>query len=173
MSELFHYVYSRSLLTISTVILMSVLVWTTINKLFLLERKRCFNLCLFLVAIIIISYITIFNRRVGDKEVCIIPFYSFVMAQEQPEMYRSMFMNALLFVPFGLFLPYVQKDSHRRKIKTTIWLAFLFSFCIEVFQFTFRLGRAEVDDIICNTLGAFIGSLSFVLYRMLEKRRNA
>lgn len=177
MGELIHYIYSRPLWVMGIVILMCILMWTIINKVIYIKIQRrlmhkFFNFVLLCVTVIVVIHMTIFSRNMGEHEVCLVPFYSFVMAQEQSEMYRSMFMNILLFVPFGLSCPYVLKERHRGKIKVTILSAFLFSFCIEVLQFVFMLGRAEVDDVICNTLGALIGSLSFTLYCMLEKKNK-
>ena len=47
----------------------------------------------------------------------------------------------------------------------TIVFAFLLSFTVEFLQYYYHLGRAETDDVICNTLGAAIGTLSYTLER--------
>ena len=47
----------------------------------------------------------------------------------------------------------------------SIVFAFTVSLVIEFLQFRFYLGRAETDDVICNTLGAAIGTLSYTLER--------
>lgn len=170
MNELFHFIYSRSLQTNLVVMLMMVFVCTTINMLWISERKKYFNLCMLFGEIMMVLYITVFNRGIGEGEICLIPFYSFVIAQEQSEIYRSMFMNVLLFVPFGLFLPYGQEEFRRGKIKTTLLSAFFFSCFVEILQYVFMLGRAEVDDVICNVLGALVGSLSFGIYSLLQRK---
>lgn len=171
------FIYCSPLPVMVTIVFLFVVMWPIIGTVLCIEMQKksiykCLNFVLLCGIIIIVVYMTIFSRNTGEHEVCLVPFYSFVMAQEQPEMYRSMFMNVLLFVPLGLSLPYVLKKTRRGKIKVTVLSAFLFSFCIEVLQYVFILGRAEVDDVICNTLGAFVGSLSFVLYSMLEKKQN-
>ena len=96
-------------------------------------------------------------------EVILIPFYSFVEAQKQPELYRSMLMNVFLFFPLGLTLPYALPEKWNRKGLLTIFLALVFSIGIELAQYQFHLGRAETDDVICNTLGCVIGTLSYVI----------
>ena len=36
---------------------------------------------------------------------------------------------------------------------------FLFSLAIEVTQYVFSVGRTDIDDLICNTIGAYVGAL--------------
>jgi len=59
-------------------------------------------------------------------------------------------LNIAFFVPFGIFFPLKK------------WIVILISACafsvlIEAAQYFFRLGLCELDDVICNTLGAMIG----------------
>lgn len=171
------FIYCCPLPIVVIIVFLLIVMWSIMGMVVCIEMQyksiyKCLNFTLLCGIIIIVLYLTIFSRNTGEHEVCLVPFYSFVVAQEQPEMYRSMFMNVLLFVPFGLSLPYVLKVTCRRKIRATVLTAFWFSFCIEVLQYIFMFGRAEVDDVICNTLGAFIGSLSFALYGMLEKKNK-
>ncbi|UTR14955.1 VanZ family protein [Salipaludibacillus sp. LMS25] len=75
--------------------------------------------------------------------------------------FRILVGNILLFVPFGYLFPFLV-DSIRR-IKTnvsillTVFLSMLLSIFIEVSQFLFTYRVANVDDVILNTLGGFIG----------------
>ena len=39
----------------------------------------------------------------------------------------------------------------------------LLSAVIEAAQYAFGLGRAETDDVLCNTLGALLGALALPL----------
>jgi glycopeptide antibiotics resistance protein len=47
------------------------------------------------------------------------------------------------------------------KGSTIIFLGFLLSFTIELLQYIFEVGYADIDDIILNTLGTAIGYLCF------------
>ncbi|MBQ6499143.1 MAG: VanZ family protein, partial [Ruminococcus sp.] len=40
-----------------------------------------------------------------------------------------------------------------------------FSVLIEVLHYAMSLGNAEIDDVICNTLGLLAGCLLYDLYR--------
>ena len=58
--------------------------------------------------------------------------------------------NVLVFIPFGFLFP----------IKRWRWLlivAILFSSAIEAVQYGLNLGWCEIDDVICNVLGAAVG----------------
>ena len=66
----------------------------------------------------------------------------------------GMFLNVLMFVPFGAFLPIY--FGRFWKMSTTVLAGAFMSFTIEVLQlFTFRL--TDIDDLIMNTLGTLLG----------------
>ena len=58
--------------------------------------------------------------------------------------------NILFFIPFGVLFP-------NKRWWATVLLAAVFSILIEVIQFVGGYGLAELDDVICNVLGAMIG----------------
>ena len=72
--------------------------------------------------------------------------------------------NVAFFVPLGMLL-WVFFDAKRQQ-STNKWrtvllvtvVGFLFSVGIETAQYIFELGRTSTDDVVCNTLGAFIGA---------------
>ena len=69
--------------------------------------------------------------------------------------YINILGNVALFIPFGVIFPVLL--SGKLKFLKTIGSAFLFSLLIEVLQMTFRIGSFDVDDIILNVFGGFIG----------------
>lgn len=127
---------------------------------------KCGNTLILLSIIIIVMRITLYNRSTGESEVILIPFHSFIEARVQPEMYRSMLMNVFLFFPIGLLLPNVLPDRWNYSVVITIVFAFLLSSSVEFLQYRYQLGRVEIDDVICNTFGCVVGTLSY----QLEKR---
>ena len=104
-------------------------------------------------------------RSSHKQQLSLIPFYSFVAARRSPELYRSVVANFLLFIPFGMSLPFIINTVRQRKkvipVKLTIALAFVFSITIEVCQYVFSIGLCETDDVIFNTLGAALGTCAF------------
>ncbi len=81
-------------------------------------------------------------------------------------------MNTLLFFPFGLSLPYIlsEKKSATSKWITAFLSGFSLSLFIEAFQFLFGCGICEADDVICNSLGTFIGATSFLVFSFIHKK---
>ena len=139
------------------------------------ERRRVlFNTALACAAAFIILYTTILTRTPGDYKPILTPFATFTAALQQPELYRGMLMNVFLFFPLGLtFSNALPRKWYRwlRIILTTL-VGCAFSAGIEYAQYRYALGMAEVDDVICNTLGTFIGSTSLLIAHAIEKSRE-
>ena len=146
--------------------------WPFFNSKFI-QSSSLTNMFVFLVSTVIVLYTTLFIRTTGHFDIELRPFYTFVMAQDQVEYYRTFFMNALLFVPLGLSMPYVLSKKPRKwTVFVTIGFACLLSVSIEFLQYSYHLGRCETDDVIANTLGATVGTLSYLLYIRILKNRE-
>lgn len=74
--------------------------------------------------------------------------------------------NLILFMPFG-FLRYAVTDQPRTA--RILLFGFLLSLAIELCQLFFRLGWFEVDDILHNVLGTYLG---ICLYWRAVKRTS-
>lgn len=112
---------------------------------------------------------TIAGRKVGSNfEIILVPFSSFEEAKSQPEIYRTLLMNVILFLPFGLSFPYTLSELRKYKVQLTITCAGILSLMIEFLQFYFSFGRCEVDDVIMNTIGAIIGVVVYYLSRKIK-----
>ena len=139
------------------------------------ERRRVLlNTTLACAAAFIILYTTILTRTPGAPAVILTPFASLTAAQIQPEIYREMLMNVFLFFPLGLTLSNALPQKWHRwgRIILTTLIGCILSAGIEYAQYRCALGLAETDDIICNTLGAFIGSTSLLTAHAIEKYRE-
>lgn len=76
--------------------------------------------------------------------------------------YKNIFGNMLLFVPYGIF---IAKYVDLKQSIVVVLISFITSLSIEVIQFL--IGRVfDVDDIILNVLGCYIG---FTLYILFQK----
>ncbi|WP_185806867.1 VanZ family protein [Bacillus salinus] len=69
--------------------------------------------------------------------------------------------NVIVFVPFGLFLPLMNKRLRKPILFIVVFIAIITS--LEMLQFIFAVGSFDVDDILLNTIGAVIGL--FITYR--------
>lgn len=133
---------------------------------------KCGNTLILLGIIIAVARITLYTRSSTTTEVILIPFHSFVEARVQPEMYRSMLMNVFLFFPIGLSMPNILPEKWKHSALVAVVFAFLLSFGIEFLQYCYQLGRVEVDDVICNTFGCMVGTLSYLLERRFTTKRS-
>jgi glycopeptide antibiotics resistance protein len=122
------------------------------------------NRVLVILAVGMIIYCTLYGRKaVGNHMVEVRPLYSLVNAKIQPEIYRTLVMNMLLFLPLGLTFPFSLPQKVKNKVGVTIGVAAVISTMIEFVQFCFHLGLCETDDVIMNTLGAAFGAVSYVI----------
>lgn len=121
-----------------------------------------------------IIYITILCRAENGTDVILTPFNFIRTAKMQPEAIRSAMMNVFLFFPLGLTLSNaLPRKWHRwgRIILTTL-IGCALSAGIEYAQYRCALGLAETDDVICNTLGAFLGAASLLAAHAIEKHKE-
>ena len=165
-----HYIYTRSLISIAVSILLALCIWSIMSVCLSEKCWKCGNLPLTFFVSTAILYTTLLNRSESKTGLILIPFAALRSANDNPELYRSMLMNVFLFFPLGLSLSNaLPRKWHRYlRILLTTLVACLLSIAIEYTQYRFALGQAETDDVICNTLGAFIGSTSLLLAHGIE-----
>ena len=145
-------------------------IWTVIpvfSKCKIYRWWKKFNILSFAFSLLLIIKMTLWDRSVGFREVELRPFYTLTTISYNNEALRTLLMNVILFLPFGLTIPYVAEVIKIMKNKFR-WIlcmvsGFLLSVAIESFQYYFCLGRAETDDVICNTLGCVLGVMANVI----------
>ena len=160
--------------TLAIIVLLILLAYSHLN--FFIKKQHyivIFNTLLYCISLVTLLYITILLRTELVFEIELRPFYTFVLAKQQSEMYRTFFMNALLFTPLGLSMPYMLSKKPRKwTVFVTIAFAAVLSAGIEFLQYYYHLGRCETDDVIANTLGAAVGTLSYLLYKKILKNQE-
>lgn len=75
--------------------------------------------------------------------------------------------NVAFFVPVGLLLM-----NLTRRVWLSVGTAAVASLLIEISQYVFSLGRTDVTDLICNTVGALAGALISWLFLRGSSRRE-
>lgn len=68
-----------------------------------------------------------------------------------------------MFIPAGV---YTIVHNRKKTMLSNMFYIFLLSFAIEVTQYALARGSADIDDIILNVLGGFIG---IVIYKIFAK----
>lgn len=130
----------------------------------ILRGCQCFFLFIYVIFLLRITFfkqVTLNNlfSAIGASErtISIIPFQSiYDMAVSNASIGRiieNVLGNIVLFIPFGILFPIISNKKH----KEVLCAAIIFSLLIEITQFLFALGSTDVDDLIFNVLGAYIG----------------
>ena len=127
-----------------------------------LEKKIWF--ATFIIYVAIVLKLTIFrDSTYTDRQLNLILFTNLLNVYTNYGVWQFLRLflgNIGWFLPFGFLLPMLLDKNNIIKITM---LGFCFSLIIEVSQFIFRKGVAEVDDLILNTLGVIIGYLAYSL----------
>ena len=115
---------------------------------------RLINALLAMIAVYGILKYSVLNRDPSTNHV-------FAWADEyNNEFYRELFMNALLYYPFGLTLSVLAGPW-------SILAGFLSSMAVEIWQYCAGTGNAQGTDVIMNTLGCAIGALPYIIVKIL------
>ena len=154
--------------------LLLLLLWANLCQHINKKRWAAINAVVFGLSTATILYATILTRTPGVPEAILTPFASLTAARQQPELYREMLMNVFLFFPLGLTLSNALPQKWHRwlRIILTTLVGCALSAGIEYAQYRYALGLAETDDVICNTLGAFLGAASLLIAHAIEKSRE-
>lgn len=153
-------------------VLLGICVWFLIKSV-LRENVLC-SLCktMFSVYLVILLLLTVVLRDKSETTtVCMTPLFLFTLAEKENTVYRSMLLNVLMFIPFGVLLPDTLKKKNFRYL-ITVFIALFISMGVETLQYVFQVGRTEIDDVIFNTIGALIGCGIFRLAEKYCKKRQ-
>ena len=74
---------------------------------------------------------------------------------------KGIVLNILLFIPFGYLIPAVWPKKKWSWSKIML-LGLAASFCVEIVQLVTRLGFADVDDLMNNSIGSGLGYLLYM-----------
>lgn len=168
------HIYALPMHMVIFLMLALLIVWAMLSLHKNQKKRTIVNLVLCSITASTILYATILTRTPGVPEAVLAPFASLTAARQQPEIYREMLMNVFLFFPLGLTLSNALPRKWHRwgRIALTTLVGCALSAGIEYAQYRYALGMAEVDDVICNTLGAFIGTTSLLIAHAIEKSRE-
>lgn len=155
------------MLIVSMVIIISVRVCYLIrNKQHVVIYREIITLAMIVYVLMLFQIVTV-QDVVSWSSNNFIPFKEMVRYKIGSRLFfKNIIGNVLLFLPFGLFSSYTLKNKEKGTL--IVFLTILASLTIECVQMA--IGRVfDVDDIILNTLGGYLG---FVLYRLLDKIKN-
>lgn len=171
---MFRLIYTMPLYKVCLVMVLLLVLWAYYRAYLPKKLFKAMNLCVLVLSAFAVLYLTVFSRKVGTYDIVLVPFSALSEAKKEPERYRSMLMNVFLFFPLGMACAnaFSDKMKMRRRVILTVVIGFALSTAVEYIQYRFSLGMAETDDVICNTLGALVGSLSVILADFLGKHKK-
>lgn len=114
---------------------------------------------------------TVTNREYSYNLVPLLEIRRFWLNRESIG-YFAVFLNlagnVLAFVPFGFFLPMLNR--HTRGLFRMALFTFEFSLLVETIQLVSKVGSFDVDDLMLNTLGGILGYVIFSLCDYVRRR---
>ena len=130
-------------------------------------------LLLFFLYLAGLGYVTIFNREEGHSRAILLRFDAVQEALRKSsfEPLRHAFQNALLFIPLGVLLPMIKRDTLARFLYVGP-MGLMLSTSIEALQMFLRIGQCDLEDIVSNTLGAMLGLVLYKVYIYLFRRNE-
>ena len=123
---------------------------------------------LFILYLLVLLYLLFLTQNRSDTfgEYNLTPFHNIIMFFRYYfgyhqftflEWFENIFGNILILIPFSMLLPFV--FGHRMPLVAIVLIAALFSALVEIVQFVSGLGEMDIDDVLLNLFGGFIGGL--------------
>ncbi|MDF2510673.1 MAG: teicoplanin resistance protein VanZ [Herbinix sp.] len=135
---------------------------------------------LLLIKILLLSRVSpleMFNSQ-GTlfRSINLIPFHSIMqyISGSSDTLRRLAFGNVVgnivMFIPLGIFLPLFKKD---KRVLVNLLFIFIVSLFVEIIQGLLSIGVSDIDDIILNCLGGWIGILGykFLLFILRDEKK--
>ena len=177
MKNIMNQFYGLPLGKVTGMIIIAILLWAGTERLTDSSRKakkcwRYMNQALCVVAVLLIVRMTLWGRTAGQRTFAWMPFHTLATLSYNDEAIRTLLMNVVLFLPFGLTLPYVlaKVEADYRRWFYCILIGCMVSIGIELLQYCFALGQAETDDVLCNTFGCALGVMADKIGRVKSER---
>lgn len=122
---------------------------------------------------VLVGYMTLLTFTCDPivNEVGFIPLHTLqeIFEYRVYDLAYQLIFNILMFVPFGILIPYLFKQT--KSFSSIMTVGFLISLAIECTQLF--IGRSfDFDDILCNTLGAMLGYGLLLSWETVNQLRN-
>ncbi|MBR6527256.1 MAG: VanZ family protein [Lachnospiraceae bacterium] len=141
------------------------------------HRTEWIGAILFLSYLMLLMYFMFFSEKLGRTDADRIVSYNLQPLKEILRFwkyrdvlgYKAVFWNlggnVLCFMPFGVFVMWLWKNMDRWYLVTS--LSLYLSLLIELVQYFMKVGSFDVDDLLLNTIGGFLGYICCKIWRFL------
>ena len=154
------------MIIIFTIVIISIrIVYLIVNKEKFVFYKEMFMLAFLLYALLLFYVVTFQDVNYGTNN--FIPFHEIFRYEFGSRFFmHNIIGNIILFIPFGYFVSHILKT---RKPFAMFAIAVITSCVIEFTQL--KIGRTfDVDDILLNIIGCFLGYFVYLIIDTLEKK---
>lgn len=129
------------------------------------RRDRLYDMLLYVVFAFYIVFLgfALFRTHHSTRSLNLIPFQSITAYLAGGDRILSAFAlsnvlgNIALFIPLGAYIFLFRRE--KRVLPSTLWVV-LVSLTVEVVQYISKMGIGDIDDVILNGLGGFIGAVA-------------
>ena len=147
----------------SVVIVALRLMYLHVHKEKFVLYKETFMFAFLLYALLLFYVVTFQDVNYGTNN--FIPFKEILRYEVGSKVFiKNIVGNIILFIPFGFFVAHLMKS---KKLYPTLVVSMITSVVIEYTQL--KIGRTfDIDDIILNITGGFLGYLIYIIIDTLE-----
>lgn len=124
------------------------------------------GIVLLLCLVLFYGFFLVRWNQAGERSVNWVPFRIFSDGTAAYQQNFMIFGNIFLFFPLGFFL----RGLFQRKTWLSIVLCAGFSLVMELCQWIFAIGQADIDDLLMNTLGGVLGVMTVLLLGLLRRK---
>ena len=134
------------------------------SKKFVFHREL---MALVFIIYILCLYFVVTSQDINYGGINLVPFKEMFRYEfGSYKFIKNIVGNILLFIPYGFFSSYYLNN---KKISTNVVLCLIATCCIESIQY--YIGRVfDIDDILLNVFGGFIGCLLFVALTAIKAK---
>lgn len=156
------------MIVLITVVLISIrLVYLKTNNKKIYFYKEIMNLFFLIYILLLFELVTTTDMQsYGNNFIPLKEMFRYSFTSKL--FYRNVVGNIVLFIPFGYFISYY---CNIKRGRYSILIAFITSLTIETIQM--NIGRSfDIDDIILNVIGGFIGYLFYAIFDKLFSKAS-
>lgn len=145
------------------------------------KTKKVIGLVLFIIYLIVMCYILFFmewrsRSTNGEIRYNAVPFreikrYLRLISSMPYIALMNLLGNILIFMPFGALVTFFRREKCFIVLRVTV-VSCALSCAIEILQLVTRVGSCDIDDVILNTIGGFLGSLVYYIHYRWRIRKK-
>lgn len=120
---------------------------------------------------LLVLFALLFMKKQSFRSVSLVPFRSIAEYLSDDVLRRSFALsnllgNIVLFIPLGGYLTLFNRN---KRVYTNVLRILVISAAAEVLQYLFRVGATDIDDVILNGLGGFLGVAAYRVLLLVFK----